>query len=246
MATVLLTGASGFIGTHLRKKLEDTGVTVLTYGRTDTPRTLHRHIKAADFVFHLAAVMRPDDEKAFTAVNQDLTAHILEYIVKSGKKTPLLLTSSVQATQDNAYGKSKKAAEDIVRAWSKKHGIPSYIFRLPNVFGPGAKPNSTSVVATFCHNIARVIDIVIHDPGREITFAYVDTVVANLYDAFMGRAEANADGFYEIAPAFRLSLGELAATLYNFKQSHPADTPAEANAPPGSYLYKTYVSYLPD
>ena len=51
--------------------------------------------------------------------------------------------------------KAKEAAEDLLFAYGKQAGARVYVYRLPNVFGKWSKPNYNSVVAAFCHNIAR-------------------------------------------------------------------------------------------
>src|ERR1700733_266788 len=141
MQTVLVTGATGFIGKNLCAQLkQDKNVTILRFDKKNTLAELETYIAQADFVFHLAGVNRPKDENEFDSGNRGLTEHIVSLIQKSGKKIPLLVTSSIQATLDNPYGKSKQAAEKIIAAWTKASGSPSYIFRLPNVFGKWCRP----------------------------------------------------------------------------------------------------------
>ena len=77
---------------------------------------------------------------------------VCEAIRRSGRQIPLLLSSSSQASRDNAYGASKRAAEEHVFALHREFGSPVAVYRLPGVFGKWARPNYNSVVATFCHN----------------------------------------------------------------------------------------------
>mgnify|MGYP006216887043 CR=1 FL=1 len=71
------------------------------------------------------------------------------------RKALLVIASSTQAAADNPYGLSKRQAEAHGRAYGAATGAPVHVFRLPNVFGKWCRPNYNSVVATFCHNIAR-------------------------------------------------------------------------------------------
>ena len=52
-----------------------------------------------------------------------------------------------------------------------------YVYRLPNLFGKWSKPNYNTVVATYCHNIARDLDIQINNPDAELNLCYIDDVL---------------------------------------------------------------------
>ena len=66
--------------------------------------------------------------------------------------------------------------------FGRETGTSIFVFRLHGVFGKWCRPNYNSVVATFCHNIARDLPIAISDPAREIELVYIDDVVR----AFIG------------------------------------------------------------
>jgi UDP-2-acetamido-2,6-beta-L-arabino-hexul-4-ose reductase len=121
------------------------------------------------------------------------------------------LASSTQAERDNPYGRSKLAAEAAVQALAKETGNPCVIFRLPGVFGKWCKPNYNSVVATFCHNIARDLPIQINDPAASLRLVYVDDVVTALLAALEvptpGCVQANVE------PEYSTTLGELASQI---------------------------------
>ena len=135
-------------------------------------------LQDVDFVFHLAGVNRPHDQQEFTIGNAELTMALCQEVSRiaeaSGKKVPIIFASSIQARDDNPYGKSKLAAEQALKDANLTHGIPIHIFRLPNVFGKWCKPNYNSVVATFCHNIARDMSIHVNDPDTPLTLVYID------------------------------------------------------------------------
>jgi len=52
-------------------------------------------------------------------------------------------------------------AEEALLAYARRTGAAVAIYRLPNVFGKWSRPNYNTVVATFCHNIARDLEITI-------------------------------------------------------------------------------------
>ena len=60
--------------------------------------------------------------------------------------------------------KVKKLVKTYCLITQKKQDAKVYVYRLPNVFGKWSKPNYNTVVATYCHNIARDLDIQINNP----------------------------------------------------------------------------------
>lgn len=153
--TILITGANGFIGKNLLVTLrEKFNIKVLTFNRNDSIEKLCLLVKDADFIFHLAGENRPDSPAMFDVVNRGLTEELSNILINSNKSIPVILTSSSHAVLENPYGKSKLAAEDILRKLSKRNRNPIIIYRLPGVFGKWSKPNYNSVVATFCYNVA--------------------------------------------------------------------------------------------
>lgn len=247
MKTVLVTGANGFIGRNLCAALEQRrDVEVLRYVRGNTPEQLAEYISRADFIFHLAGVNRPQNIAEYDTGNRGFTEEILKQIELSKKSIPLAITSSIQAALDNPYGVSKKAAEDAVLAWSRRNGLPVYIYRLPNVFGKWCRPNYNSVVATFCHNIARGLPIQINNPDTKLTLVYIDDVVAELIAALEGRAHVAEDGFGYVPRTFQISLQQLADTIYSFAGSRQNLVMPNLESDLERFLYATYTSYLPE
>ena len=248
---VLITGADGFIGQNLQLALRARAdISILCFGRGDDPATLAARLSAADWVVHLAGVNRSDDDSDFAAGNTTLTQQLAEAVVcevrSSGRSISVIYASSTQAAVDNVYGLSKRHAEDALRSAGSAAGFPTHIFRLPNVFGKWARPNYNSAVATFCHNIARDLPIVIHDPDAALTLAYVDDVVAMFIALIDGRPSADdVDGFCAITPVYRTTVGALAETLRGFRRLRDSSLIDRVGTGLVRALYATYVSYLP-
>lgn len=245
---VLVTGAHGFIGKNLVVRLgELPGVAASTFVRGDSPAALPALVAQADAVVHLAGENRPLDEGAFAAVNTGLTVALCEAIAHkvrtSGVRVPLLLASSAQAERDNPYGRSKRAAEQAVAALADATGNPCTVFRLPGVFGKWCRPNYNSVVATFCHNLARGLPIQVNDPAASVRLVYVDDVVA----AFMAALEAPAAGLSQgvVQPEYEVTLGDLAAQICAFNDCRTNLQTERVGTGLVRALYATYVSYLP-
>ena len=248
---VLITGANGFVGKNLLLHLaERNDVEVVCYTRGHHAEQLPELLQGADFVFHLAGVNRTQDPQEFITGNADLTQALCNAVCDvaavTGKKVPIICTSSTQAGRDNPYGLSKLAAEAALQAAHLSHGIPAHIFRLPNVFGKWCKPNYNSAVATFCHNIARGLPIQVNDPAAPVTLVYVDDVIARFVQIMDGaNAATGADGFAGLAPQYSTTVGELALQIQAFKDSRTTLVTERVGTGLVRALYATYVSYLP-
>lgn len=237
---VLITGANGFVGKNLIVHLERRqDVEILTFSRSDHLSALFERVAQADFVFHLAGVNRPQDPEEFKEGNTELTVELCKAIKASGRKVPVVYTSSSQASLDNPYGVSKRAAEDALQALAQQHDSAVHLLRLPNVFGKWAKPNYNSAVATFCHNIARDLPIQINDPAAVITLVYIDDVIAHFL-ALMSGETAGVD----VEPQYRVSVGEIADRLRGFKESRDTLITDRVGEGFARALYSTYLSYL--
>ncbi|MCW2270320.1 NAD dependent epimerase/dehydratase family protein [compost metagenome] len=241
---VLITGIDGFIGrnlvAHLRERAD---VQILGFARGEEPAVLAARVAEADCIFHLAGVNRPQDPAEFKRGNSDLTQQLCDSLSASGKKTPLIYSSSIQADRDNPYGQSKRAAESALAVLAKEQGSPVYVFRLPNVFGKWARPNYNSAVATFCHNIARDLPIQINDEAAPLSLVYVDDVVRH-FMAIMDGAEANP-GKVEVEPVYATTVGAVAEQLRAFRDSRTTLITESVGTGLVRALYSTYLSYLP-
>ena len=153
---IAITGAYGFIGKNLISELKNQGyLNIFMITRNTTKEELKSILTEAEFVFHLAGINRPISDDEFEKGNRDFTRKIIETLVDLNNIVPIVVTSSTQAINDNAYGISKKAAEEAVEKCANDNNVECGIYRLPNVFGKWSKPNYNSAIATFCNNIAR-------------------------------------------------------------------------------------------
>ena len=139
---VLIMGANGFIGKNLQLHLaEQTDIEVLCFTREHTQADLLQLVADADLVFHLAGINRPQDPAEFQKGNADLTWDLCNALQQAGKAIPVVYSSSTQASADNPYGASKRAAENTLLSFSERSGSTVFNYRLPNVFGKWAQPN---------------------------------------------------------------------------------------------------------
>lgn len=241
---ILVTGAKGFVGKNLIAELKNKGyVNIYEFDQDTEKSLLDEYAKKCEFVFHLAGVNRPKDEKEFMEGNFGFTYELLELLKKHNNKTPVLMTSSIQAESDNPYGISKKAAEDLLFAYGKETGVKVLVYRLANLFGKWCKPNYNSVVATFCYNIARDLDIQINAPNVELTLCYIGDALVEFVAALENK-ETRAGKFCIVPTNYKITLGDLAEKLYSFRKNRKTliMPPLESNF--DKALYGTFLSYL--
>ena len=201
---ILVTGARGFVGKNLCTTLN-----TIQDGRNKTRSGLHieeiyeydidssqaeldEWCKKADFVFNLAGVNRPKDQKEFMEGNYGFASTLLDTLKRCGNNCPVVLSSSQQASLvgrfgNSEYGRSKKAGEDLFFNYQKETGSEVLIYRFPNLFGKWCRPNYNSAVATFCHNIANDLPIQVNDPNVELELLYIDDLVSEMLDVLEGK-----------------------------------------------------------
>ena len=239
---IVVTGGDGFIARALRLRLNELGqedVTSLT--RHSHPDVWHAALETANIVFHLAGVNRPADLSDYEMGNAILTAELCEGLLRVGGKAVVVLSSSIQATRDNPYGRSKLHAEDAVRRYAETSGSRACILRLPNVFGKWARPNYNSAVATFCHNITRGIPIVVDDPSALVKLVYVEDVVDTLIALLPPSA---VQGMVDVSPVYDTTVGKVAEMLYEFAAVRTTHAMPRVGTGFTRALYSTFVSYL--
>jgi UDP-2-acetamido-2,6-beta-L-arabino-hexul-4-ose reductase len=238
---VLVTGSEGFIGRNLLLRLRELGHEVMGVARQNAAE-LGPVSAQADFIFHLAGVNRPPTDDDFQTGNADLTRQLCEELIRAGCATPFVLASSTQAANDSPYGRSKRAAEDAVKAYGDVTGASTYVFRLTNVFGKWARPNYNSAIATFCHNIACGLEITLRDPEAPLNLVYIDDVVSSFVAALNGELQP---GFVEAEPVYATTVGEAAEVIRSFPASRDTMIIPRVGIGLTRALYATYLSYLP-
>ena len=163
-------------------------------GSLEDQDALDRLVDGVGAVFHLAGVLRGADEKDFMAGNRDGTARLLASIDRHAPDVRFVHMSSqaavgpsdalVGATVEieprpiSAYGRSKAAAEEAVRAFNGRWAI----LRPPAIYGP-----RDSDVFEFFRMASRGL-MAVPSGDRRLTIAHVaDVVRAVIAVAAVGR-----------------------------------------------------------
>ena len=247
MTKILITGALGFIGRNLRARLDTRDdVELLLFDIDNTDEQLREWLGAADVVFHLAGINRPQNDEEFTTGNAGFTSVICDELRRTGRRPKLVMTSSIQAERDNPYGVSKLQAEEALKAFADETAAPVAIYRLKNVYGKWCRPNYNSVTATFCHNIAHDLPIQINDPSYAFELVYIDDIV----DAFVGEVDAPAAApashmvDEDALPSYAITLGDLAGRIQTFHDMRTSLMTPDFAVRFNQCLYSTYLSYI--
>lgn len=147
-------GSSGFIGSHLIKKLEKHQDLELVYHLASYPKVLES-IKNPYFAFN----------------NIQITFEVLEYMRINGVKN--IIMASTQAPLDNPYTASKRASEALITAYCKAYGMSGISIRLPNIYGDNDREDRfiPTVIEKAKHNLKIIIY------GKDGDFIYIDDCV---------------------------------------------------------------------
>jgi len=240
---VVVTGAKGFIGRHLMEALNRTpDVEFQGFDIDSSFEALGEALRETDVVFHLAGVNRPEQVEEYEEGNYLFTKKLCTFLEEEEKIPMVVFSSSIQAELDNPYGISKRKAENVLKEWAERTGSQVIIFRLKNVFGKWCRPDYNSVVATFCHNIAKGLPIKVSDPNKKIELVYIDDVVS----AFINCLDSHSEGweYREVSPSFAIILGDLARQIESFRESRKTLFVPELDNPFIKRLYAAYLSYL--
>lgn len=180
MLKVGITGQAGFVGKHLYNTLNlfNEKYTLITFEKTyfENDNLLNQFVSQCDVIVHLAAMNRHNDPNVIFETNVGLVNKLVNALQQTQSKAHVIFSSSTQEEKDNLYGKSKKEGRELLTDWAKNANAKFSGLVIPNVFGPFGHPYYNSVVATFCHQIARGEKPKI-DSNGQINLIYVGELV---------------------------------------------------------------------
>ncbi len=163
MVTLLVTGATGLVGSRLLPRLAQDGFECRALVRSDValppgttgvrgdladPGTLRTAVEGVDAVVHLAALFRTQDEAAIWRANLDGTRNLIAAVQEHAPSARFIMSSTSNVYDANAvrpalendpcsptaaYPASKVAAEQLLR----DSGLTWAVLRFPFVYGEG-------------------------------------------------------------------------------------------------------------
>ncbi len=179
-----ITGASGFIGRNLVRKLEQNGFNVRIINRMGS---LSNQVEGCISIIHLASINNSTDTNV-EEVNVGYTQNLVDvlpqdcFLVFTSSfavyKIPVkgdVISENYPTDPRNLYGKTKLKAEQVI----DESGLDAWILRLSNVYGSGMPPFKHSVVSTFEELIRQNRELTIDGDGSQTRdFVHVDDVVS--------------------------------------------------------------------
>lgn len=161
--TAAVTGATGFLGRHLVKRLADDGWTVRILTRRDVlfpewrnitpqivigdvrdPAALRRLCAGADLLVHTAGLIKAPSRTAFDAVNVEGARQGALAAQAAGLRMILISSLAAREPALSDYAASKRAGEAAAQAVL---GEKLTIVRPPAIYGPGDKETLTLFAA---------------------------------------------------------------------------------------------------
>jgi nucleoside-diphosphate-sugar epimerase len=193
----LVTGAAGFIGSALVKRLVKEGYEVKALLHNTKPKIYEKKaeyifgditeiesikpfFKDVDFVFHCAAIVKDYGPKNFFyKINLEGTKNLVK-ISEEFKIKKFIFLSHIRYEDEkvsNYYSYTKALAEQYLIEKFKKDNFPTIIIRPGNVYGPGATTWVLRPLKSIKENKISLID---HGKG-----IFLHTYIDNLLDAII-------------------------------------------------------------
>jgi len=173
MKTILLTGASGFIGRYLLEALMQS----VEYKESQiyTPKSKEietfvflKHLDKIDVVFHVGAFTPKNHAESAdidgSVANINKTLHLLHNLPEKVGTFIFLstldvyeqnnekITESTKLQPASLYGQAKLFCEKMLEQWAEQHGVTLQILRLGHVYGPGEDAYQ-KIIPTTCRKI---------------------------------------------------------------------------------------------
>ncbi len=233
---VLVTGAAGFIGQHLCHQLLNSGFKVRTLlhyakqaelfppelelehstGDLLDADSLEASCTNTDVLVHLGGMAHVNNlaEDVLREINVDSTKNILQAAIRSNVRRVILMSSSLaSATEkgkasETGYGRSKRAAEDLVNLAQERGEIESVILRPVNVYGVGMKGNIASMISLIGKGRLPPLPKV----GTQISLIGVDDLAQAVILAVNAR-EAVGKTYY-VTDGISYSISEIEEAIY--------------------------------
>lgn len=220
---ILVTGGTGFVGSHLIRQmrqegllvravvrspakaiwLRDLGVEVVP-GDVSDKASLEKAVQGIERVVHLVGIIQEAPGATFQGVHVDGTRNLVEAARKAGVRH--FLFQSALGTRANAasrYHRTKWEAEELVRG----SGIPSTVLRPSLIYGPG---DQFTIRLSDMIRLSPILPII--GSGRsKVQPIFINDVVACIVKAVTSDAYLNE--LYELGGPEQLTYEEVSRAI---------------------------------
>lgn len=242
---VLITGATGYIGSNLSKYLLEKGFnlhllvretselkglgsekhTMIHYynGKLDSVEEIFNK-NQIDFVVHLATVTnydKSDDYGTLGKLNDvciGLTSDLFEVIKEQKHLVGFINVGTIWQTQENvenAYTLYKVFQEELVKFFSYEYDIKSISLLLTDTYGPN--DSRPKLLNQVKASIRENSEIYIMNPNAVITPVYIDDVIAALYHSIsLLNSQVNNFNRYKIKADTSIKVRDLISLCEKF------------------------------
>jgi len=184
---VLVTGSSGFIGSHVADVLEDQGYSVVLFDTVSSkykskyqeeiigdilkPEDIENAIEGCDVVYHFAgqADIGSSSEDPTKTIHNNIigTQNILEMARRSNvNRVMFASTIYVYSELGSFYRVSKQACEKIIEEYQREFGLDYTILRFGSLYGPRA--NDFNAIRSFLIQAIKEKKIIRRGDGEEL------------------------------------------------------------------------------
>ena len=187
---IVVTGANGLIGWHAHARLHAANCQAVFKGKPapfdiaaldrdgfNHDESLREALHGADAVLHFAGVNRAPDD-VLEAANPEIATRLVRTCTEVGSAPHIVYASSIHATADTVYGRSKRIAGEILE---RGPGIYAGLV-LPHVFGEGARPHYNNVTATLIDHLVKG-DTPSINPQGEVRLLHAGDAAQDAIDA---------------------------------------------------------------
>jgi len=240
---ILLTGSSGFIGSALKRLLEEKGIEVVPFDIKDNTledvrdfSALQSKVLGINGIVHLAAVSRVKiaHDNPLECVNTNIggminmlesarlihTDNVYPWVIFGssrevyGESAILPVNESSTREAINVYGVSKLSGEELCKVYSDNYGLKIRILRFSNVY-TGKNDHLDRVIPKFILQAFNDEDLIINGTGEEIfDFTYINDTIQGIWGCIQ-EIEKNSNLFndFNISTGIPISLKQLADTI---------------------------------
>ncbi|WP_157248892.1 NAD-dependent epimerase/dehydratase family protein [Nonomuraea typhae] len=259
----LVTGASGFIGAHLTRRLEQLGAEVHAVSRRPQSRTgreiWHQcDLRDAEPTAELLGTVRPDllfhlasevtgtrDVGMVRAIlHGNLIAAVNLLTAAVNRPMRLVFAGSIeelrsdQGVPHSPYSAAKTSAAIYARLFHHLFAVDVSVLRIAMVYGPGQQ-DTTKLVPYVTTSLLNGQTAQLGSGTRLVDWIYIDDVI----EAFIAAAESPkaAGGMYDVGSGIGVSIRDTVELLHRLAAS---PTPPEYGALPDRQLDRAHIADL--